>query len=622
MVQRESGGPSSDLAISTTSYSDGVFVLTYFGRLLVLLLVGSATCFQASPSHAGGGFPPDQPYASFWFPNDLLSWDPNADPDAPFNRSGVELQTRFRNPALQVNVNARQNEAQVVAISIMNPSTSNNPSQGSDTFDRFTFNYWQYLDILVFWGGSAGEGLILGPNPGVVDAGHRNGVKVLGTVFFPPNVFGGQIQWVEDLVQTSGPNFPVADKLIEVAEYYGFDGWFINQETNGGDAALATAIRDFIRYVHANSDLHIQWYDSMIESGSIAWQNQLNSLNDAFIEEDGPVADSMFLNFNWNVSRLNNSRALAQKLGHSPYELFAGIDTQANGYNTSANWGALFPDASPHVVSLGFYAPNWTYSNSTNQADFYQRANRFWVGANRDPANTSTADAWKGVANYIPAFSPIDSLPFVTHFNTGQGHLYAVDGEVLMNTDWNNRGLQDVLPTWRWRMESNGTPLLPELTWDDAYYGGTSLKISGDLTQPNQLDLFATQLDLSASSVLELTYKSAGAGTDTHLEVGMAFEAAGGTVSAFEYVDVGVTPNAGWNTAVFDLGGQAGRTLAVLSLRFMSDKTVNGYSILIGGMAVREGTVDIAQPASNLVIVNKDELDPQTDLKQLQMLSI
>ena len=37
---------------------------------------------------------------------------------------------------------------------------------------------------------------------------------------------------------------PVADKLIEVANYYGFDGWFINQETAGGNAATATAMKD------------------------------------------------------------------------------------------------------------------------------------------------------------------------------------------------------------------------------------------------------------------------------------------------------------------------------------------------------------------------------------------
>ena len=48
------------------------------------------------------------------------------------------------------------------------------PSQGSLQFDTFAFNYWQYVDILTFWGGSASEGLILAPNPGVIDAAHRS----------------------------------------------------------------------------------------------------------------------------------------------------------------------------------------------------------------------------------------------------------------------------------------------------------------------------------------------------------------------------------------------------------------------------------------------------------------
>ena len=53
----------------------------------------------------------------------------------------------------------------------------------------------------MFWGGSAGEGLILAPNPTVIDAAHRNGVPVLGNVYLPPIAFGGQIQWVQDFVQ-------------------------------------------------------------------------------------------------------------------------------------------------------------------------------------------------------------------------------------------------------------------------------------------------------------------------------------------------------------------------------------------------------------------------------------
>ncbi len=574
-------------------------------RLLLILWVLIATGAGA------GGLPADQPYASYWFPGELLSWSPALDPDAAFNRSNVPLRDRFHNPATQVNAHARPDEALVTAISIMYPSTSFNPSQGSLDFDVFAFNYWQYVDILVFWGGSAGEGIILAPNPGVIDAGHRNGVPVLGTVFFPPTVFGGQLAWVQDLVQRSGDTFPVADKLIEVAEYYGFDGWFINQETAGGNAALATDIRDLIRYIHDNSSLHVQWYDSMIESGPIAWQNELNSLNDAFVEEGGRVSDSMFLNFAWNTARLANSSANALALGRSPYEVYAGVDVQANGFNTPVGWSALFPEASEHVVSLGFYGTNWTFTEAASHAQFYQRANRFWVGANRDPGDTTTAAAWKGIAHYVPASSAVDTLPFVTHFNAGQGHLYAVDGEVLKVGDWNNRGLQDVLPTWRWRMLTAGDALLPELDWAEAYDGGNSLKVSGDLADANLLDLFATRLEVAGDTVLQIAYKTGASGTPSNLEVGLTFEDGAG-LGPLELLDVGSTTSAGWNLVEFDLGSFAGQTLARLALRFASAAPVPGYAVNVGRLALIQGAADLPQPPSALVIENRQEPDPQT----------
>lgn len=87
------------------------------------------------------------------------------------------------------------------------------------------------------------------------------------------------------------------------------------------------------------------WYDAMIESGPVVWQNQLNALNDAFFDENGGlVSDQFFINFFWNATRLINSAALAQALGRSEYKLYAGADVQANGYNTGINWGAVFPE--------------------------------------------------------------------------------------------------------------------------------------------------------------------------------------------------------------------------------------------------------------------------------------
>ena len=98
-------------------------------------------------------------------------------------------------------------------------------------------------------------------------------------------------------------------------------------------------------YFQENSNLEIEWYDAMTESGAISWQNQLNSQNDWYFQwEDTLVSQTMFLNFNWSSTGLSNSRALAQSLNRSEYELFAGIDVEANGYNTGINWSALFPN--------------------------------------------------------------------------------------------------------------------------------------------------------------------------------------------------------------------------------------------------------------------------------------
>ena len=71
----------------------------------------------------------DQPFASYWFPLEILSWSPAADPDAPYNRSAVELKNKFVDSVTIVNPNARFNEATVNPLSAFAP-TSNNPSQG------------------------------------------------------------------------------------------------------------------------------------------------------------------------------------------------------------------------------------------------------------------------------------------------------------------------------------------------------------------------------------------------------------------------------------------------------------------------------------------------------------
>lgn len=211
-----------------------------------------------------------QPESSYWFPEELLEWNPEKDQDLVYNISKIPLAQRVDQEYLTP-VNETQNkDTRVMAISIMNSSTSGNAPHGLNSANCNVFTYWQYVDELVYWGGSSGEGLIVPPSPDVTDLGHKNGVPVMRTVFFTQGVAGGKMEWLDTfLLQTEAGNFPLADKLIEVANIYGFDGWFINQETEGTEDQplskdYAEKMQLFIKYFKENApELRIVYYDSL-----------------------------------------------------------------------------------------------------------------------------------------------------------------------------------------------------------------------------------------------------------------------------------------------------------------------------------------------------------------------
>ena len=137
----------------------------------------STAVLAASLTGFAGEAEAAQPHSSYWYPNTLLEWSPSTDKDALFNRGTVKLEDQ-RLQGHKVNSNAKE-EVKVLSIASMYPSTSGAPSQGSEKFHTYTFSNWQYIDKLVMWGGSAGEGLIVPPSADVIDAAHKNGVPVL-----------------------------------------------------------------------------------------------------------------------------------------------------------------------------------------------------------------------------------------------------------------------------------------------------------------------------------------------------------------------------------------------------------------------------------------------------------
>ena len=65
-------------------------------------------------------------------------------------------------------------------------------------------------------------------------------------------------------------------------------------------------------------------------------------------------------------------------MGRSKYDLYAGIDVQANGYNTPIKWNYLFPEGEEANTSLGLYCPSWTYDSSSSVEEFLEKEERFY----------------------------------------------------------------------------------------------------------------------------------------------------------------------------------------------------------------------------------------------------
>ncbi|MFD3543817.1 endo-beta-N-acetylglucosaminidase [Streptomyces sp. NPDC058662] len=527
------------------------------------------------------------PYASYWFPDalppgvpgpgivwrSLKEWSPGSDPDLAHNAATVPLARRFT--PVPPHPDARSGQAAVAALVSFGP-TAGNPSQGSATADYYALSHWAYLDELVFWGGSAGEGIVLAPNAPVVDAAHRHGVRVLGNVFLPPVAHGGDLRWTRDLVQQDARGrFPIAGQLVRVAAAYGFDGWFVNAETDGGDSVLAGRMRAFLRALRAAGapyGLRITWYDAMNTTGRVGWQGALNELNQEFFEDrSGPVADTVFLDFRWTPEKLAASGALADRLGRGRHRLWAGVDVQARGWDSPTPWEAIVPRGRDHVVSIGLYRPEWTRDHLADRSPgaFHRADDRFWTGASLDPSRPAPEDTWRAPATAVADRSTVAALPFGCSFNTGHGERWYEDGRVTSAEPWNHLGLQDRLPGRRWVVDTAGARPSVTLDFADAWRGGSSLLVAGALTAPAAVGLHSTRLPLDRSAVLELVHRC-GPGPAVAVEVGVATRepARAGEPVAYIWFPAGTAaPRAGWRTARVGLGALAGATAYGLAVR-------------------------------------------------------
>ena len=186
----------------------------------------------------------------------------------------------------------------------------------------------------------------------------------------------------------------------------------------------------------------------------------------------------------------------------------------------------------------------------------------------------------------------------MTNFNTGHGTKYFVDGTELSPREWTNRSIQDIPPTWQWTVQSSGTKLYPDYDWDTAYYGGTSLEVSGDLNADNTLKLYMTDLPVSSNTDLKVIYKRSVAG-DSKMKVALTFADNMGTPV---YFDLG-TATGNWDSKTISLSSHAGRSIAMVNLFFDGSSPVTSYQMNIGKLAIVNPDAIAPAAPSNIQIV-------------------
>ena len=515
---------------------------------------------------------------------DLLKWEPGAREDDAINRGSVALASR-RTGHL-VNEKASK-EAKVQALSNTNSKAKDHASVGGEEFKAYAFDYWQYLDSMVFW-----EGLV--PTPDIIDAGHRNGVPVYGTLFFNwSNSIADQERFAEALKQDPDGSFPIARKLVDMAKYYGYDGYFINQETTGNLVEpLGEKMRQFMLYTKeyaakVNHPIKYSWYDAMTYNYGRYHQDGLGEYNYQFMQPEGDKvpADNFFANFNWDKAKNDYTIATANWIGRNPYDVFAGLELQQGGsYKTKVKWNDILDDNGKLRLSLGLFAPDTITSLGKTGEDYHKNEDIFFTGYQGDPTGQKPADKdWYGIANLVADRTPAVGHTFTTSFNTGHGRKWFVDGKVSKDSEWNYRSVSGVLPTWRWWQKSTGDKLKASYDFEDAYNGGTSLKFAGDISGATKQDvnLYSTRLKVTDTTKLHVAHKG-GKGTKVYVEFATKKDYTYGDEAARK--ELTVSDN--WTTDDFDLSALAGKTIYGIKLYFENDKDLKGYQFNLGQLTI------------------------------------
>lgn len=481
-------------------------------------------------------------------------------------------------------------------------------------FEGDNFSMWSYVNIHGNW-----TAPWFRVSAGISDVAHKNGVKV-GCVYSIPWAASVSLNGYNQPSRTftmltkknQDGSFKYARQFVQLLKYYGIDGVGVNSEFHSNPNTMDLIIGFFAECHKVAKEIgwefQLHWYDGTNDFGAIGFDRGLNNGNEKlFGDRDNITTDMMFANYNWSSGLLSQSVKKAEELGRSSYDYYAGFDIQGRGLRNQS-WAAL----ENNKISIGFWgahSQSLIHQSATDdgtsdvaiQQAYLRKQELIFSGGNRNPANQpllnyscdlSNANlvGFHGLAHFLTAKSTIQNIPFVSRFNLGNGLKFRNGGKVTFDHKWHNIATQDIMPTWRWwivdanESAKDGGLVKADLIWDDAWFGGSCLRLSG-ATALSRVKLFKTMLTTKPLYNLSVTYKMNNE-LETHAKLFVALK---GDVTGYREIAIPAAAKFGewitFTTSLDKLGLKPGDQIAMIGITV--ENTASDYNMLIGEIALR-----------------------------------
>lgn len=149
---------------------------------------------------------------------------------------------------------------------------------GTPKWEEYRFYNWNCIDAFCYFS----HNLVTVPTLQFLNAAHKNGVKVLGTLIVEGT--DGQKALCEDILSSTEQSELVANCLVDLCKKLKFEGWLLNVEVSV-DKEKIPMLKHFVQYLTHKTRREVVagkiiWYDSVTHEGNLAWQNELNGKNE------------------------------------------------------------------------------------------------------------------------------------------------------------------------------------------------------------------------------------------------------------------------------------------------------------------------------------------------------